>query len=97
MIGPNRAHVAYLCSPSAFQTMDRCEGVAGGHYDHIEVRPLTDDDQELSAATYVAGPNFVCAEGRPSKPAPREGPAAAEEGPRCTLVWMFAGCLRRSG
>ncbi len=47
--------------------MDRYEGVAGGHYDHIEVRLLTDDDQELSAVTYVAGPNFVCAEGRPSE------------------------------
>jgi gamma-glutamylcyclotransferase len=57
--------VAYLCDENAIAALDRCEGVSGGHYRHEGVEVVTDGGEVLHALTYVAGDDFVCAEGRP--------------------------------
>jgi gamma-glutamylcyclotransferase (GGCT)/AIG2-like uncharacterized protein YtfP len=57
--------VAYLCDPAALREMDRLEGVAGGHYRHVEISVVAEDGQQLAAVSYVAGPKFIGPEGRP--------------------------------
>ena len=58
--------VAYLCSPEAFRDMDKCEGVANGHYERIPVKVNQVSGQTVEAITYVAGEDFVCQPGKPS-------------------------------
>ncbi len=57
--------VVYRCSPDALEKMDRCEGVAGGHYVRTSVRVVTDSSEALKAEAYTAGQRFVCADGIP--------------------------------
>lgn len=51
---------AYLCDEQTVETLDRYEGVAGGHYRRETVAVVTDDDQRLEALTYVAGEDHLC-------------------------------------
>lgn len=58
--------VAYLCNPAALRKMDAWEGVASGNYRREEVRLITEAGSSVTAVTYIAGVDFVCASGRPS-------------------------------
>jgi gamma-glutamylcyclotransferase len=58
--------VAYRCTPQALQALDLAEGVAGGHYQRRAVQVVTLVGGSLPALTYVAGPDFLCAEGEPA-------------------------------
>jgi len=59
--------VVYRCSPAALNLMDDYEGVRGGHYVRTSVTVVTDASERLDAVTYVAGQDFVCAEGIPDR------------------------------
>lgn len=59
--------VAYRCSPEALDTMDRYEGVQGGHYFRKHVRVRFESGDEIDAVTYVAGGSFINDSLRPSK------------------------------
>ena len=59
--------VIYLCDEGAFQRMDRCEGVAGGHYVRETIRVVLESGEERDAITYIAGNRFLCPEGAPSR------------------------------
>jgi gamma-glutamylcyclotransferase len=58
--------VVYLCNPDAIREMDRCEGVASGHYERIPVTVELKPGEKVEAITYVAGEDFVCQAGKPS-------------------------------
>ncbi len=59
--------VIYLCNPEAIKEMDVSEGVAKGHYHHIDVEVITDDGEKVSAMTYEAGSDYIVLDGKPSK------------------------------
>ena len=59
--------VAYLCDQAAIASLDRREGVSGGHYRHQDVDVVTDAGDVLQAMTYVAGEAFTIAERRPTR------------------------------
>lgn len=57
--------VAYLCNPEAMNSLDRCEGLIGGHYFRSRVT-LETASGALQAEVYIAGNAFVVEEGRPT-------------------------------
>jgi len=59
--------VVYLCNPKAIEEMDRYEGVASGHYERISVAVERQAGEKVEAITYIAGEDFVCEPGKPSK------------------------------
>jgi cation transport regulator ChaC len=59
--------VIYLCNPEAIKKMDKREGVAEGHYHHINVEVFKDDGEKVSAMTYKAGSDKIELDGKPSK------------------------------
>jgi len=59
--------VVYLCNPEAMRAMDQYEGVASGHYKRIPVRVVQDTGEETDAITYIAGADYVCEPGKPSR------------------------------
>lgn len=58
--------VIYRCSPEAMDELDRCEGVEGGHYTREPVEVITESGNTVLAVAYVAGPDHICEDGRPS-------------------------------
>lgn len=58
--------VVYLCNCEAMARLDAWEGVSGGHYRREPVQVKTLAGNVLIAQTYIAGDQFVIAEGRPS-------------------------------
>jgi cation transport regulator ChaC len=58
--------VAYLCSPAAMREMDKCEGVAAGHYERLPVEVILESGQRIEAIAYIAGAAFVCQPRAPS-------------------------------
>ena len=58
--------VIYLCDEAAMAKLDICEGVAGGHYRREDVTVVTSATETMPAVAYVAQPDYVCEEGRPS-------------------------------
>jgi cation transport regulator ChaC len=58
--------VIYLCSPNAIEELDRREGVMGGDYVRVPMTVNLDDGTKCSAQTYVAGNEFIVAEGTPT-------------------------------
>jgi len=58
--------VVYLCNYEAMDRLDAWEGVSGGHYRREPVQVKTIAGDFLIAHTYIAGKEFVVAEGRPS-------------------------------
>lgn len=59
--------VIYLCSPETIKEMDKCEGVTGGHYHHINVEVIKDDGEKVSAMAYEAGSEYIVSDGKPNK------------------------------
>jgi hypothetical protein len=59
--------VIYLCNPIAMRTMDGREGVPTGDYAREPVVVITDSGEQVTAQTYIAGPDFICPEGLPSQ------------------------------
>lgn len=59
--------IAYLCNQEAIEKMDRHEGVASGHYERLFVTLEKQAGEKVEAITYVAGKDFVCESGKPSK------------------------------
>lgn len=60
--------VVYYCSEQAIQELDRCEGVASGHYRRCSVEVETlDGRRRLNADVYIAEPEFACEETTPSE------------------------------
>lgn len=58
--------VIYLCDSAAMAKLDVPEGVAMGHYRRQPVPVVTTSGETVEAVAYVAQPNYVCKEGRPS-------------------------------
>ena len=58
--------MAYLCDLAAMNALDVYEGVKGGHYRRTAVEVETVNGERLTAEMYIAGPQFVIAESRPS-------------------------------
>lgn len=58
--------VIYRCSPEAMSKLDGFEGVARGDYTREQVEVVTESDKVVTAVAYVAGPDHICEEGRPS-------------------------------
>lgn len=52
--------VAYLCDGAAMKVLDRCEGVAGGHYRRIQVQVFPEEGPPLPAIAYVASDRYRC-------------------------------------
>ena len=60
--------VAFLCDEAAMANLDVFEGVAGGHYGRLAIEVIsTPDEARIDAVTYVAGEEFICPEGEPSR------------------------------
>lgn len=59
--------VAYLCDPKAMKTLDRKEGVTGGHYKRIKIQVEGSAGELIRCVTYVAGDKFVCEAAAPAK------------------------------
>ena len=58
--------VIYLCNPEAMATLDRLEGVMGGHYERVLVAVELDDGTPQSAEAYVAGSKYIGSDENPS-------------------------------
>jgi gamma-glutamylcyclotransferase (GGCT)/AIG2-like uncharacterized protein YtfP len=58
--------VLYLCNAEAMNILDGCEGVTGGHYERIMIEVENSDSERIECATYVAGADYICEEGKPS-------------------------------
>ena len=58
--------VAYLCNLSAMKSLDRCEGVATGHYERQSVEVTTAMGAKIQAVVYVAGKDFLIDDARPT-------------------------------
>lgn len=59
--------VVYWCTKEEMEELDKYEGVTGGHYHRTDVHPRLEDGELVDAITYVAGNDFICHEGSPSK------------------------------
>ncbi len=59
--------VIYRCSSEAFEALDLFEGAARGHYQRMEVQVRTLDGQNVSAIAYIARPEVIIAETKPSE------------------------------
>jgi len=58
--------VIYRCTPEALVELDYHEGVSSGHYRQETMQVQTLDGQTLRAIAYVANPDYIIPEGRPS-------------------------------
>ena len=51
--------VVYRCSPEALASLDKYEGVDGGHYRRAIVRVRCNDGDDVRAVAYIAGESFI--------------------------------------
>lgn len=58
--------VIYRCTSETFEALDHYEGVSTGHYQQVEVQVRTFDGKNVSAIAYVARPEVVVSETKPS-------------------------------
>ena len=58
--------VIYRCTSETLDTLDHHEGASSGHYQRTEVQVLGLDGQIVSAIAYVARPEVVVSESKPS-------------------------------
>lgn len=58
--------VIYRCKPLAMEKLDVWEGVPKGHYRRQTVTVVTQAGERIEAIAYVAEPNHICHEGRPT-------------------------------
>lgn len=58
--------VIYRCASETLETLDHYEGVSTGHYQQVEVQVQRLDGQTLTAIAYVARPEVVVSETKPS-------------------------------
>ena len=58
--------VIYRCTSETLDTLDGYEGASSGHYQRTEVKVRRLDGQIVSAIAYVARPEVVVSESRPS-------------------------------
>ncbi len=59
--------VIYRCTHEEMDVLDKCEGVASGHYRRHYVSVELEDGEIVNAITYVAGDAYICKEGSPSQ------------------------------
>lgn len=58
--------VIYRCASETFEALDHYEGVSTGHYQQVDVQVRTFDGNNVSAIAYVARPEVVVSESKPS-------------------------------
>jgi cation transport regulator ChaC len=58
--------VIYRCTSETLDALDRVEGANSGHYQQVEVQVRTLDGQIVSAIAYIARPEVIIAESKPS-------------------------------